>query len=58
MKIKEHLDKINSIIECGESLGEWEYRIPKIKKHLKQIKLLNNKRSGVCNCNRTNCEIC
>ena len=42
MNIKKHLDEINEIIEGGELLGEWEYRIPKIKKHLKEIEK-NNK---------------
>ena len=46
MEIKEHLNKINLLIEHGESLGEWEYRIPKIKKHLKEIELLNNKKGS------------
>tara|TARA_R100000808_G_C2053781_1_gene88151 strand:- start:445 stop:573 length:129 start_codon:yes stop_codon:yes gene_type:complete len=41
MNIKEHLNKINLLIKNGESVGEWEYRIPKIKEHLKQIELLN-----------------
>ena len=38
VKIQEHLNEIDKLIEWGEKLGEWEYRIPKIKKHLKQIK--------------------
>ena len=38
MKIQEHLNEIDKLIKWGEKLGEWEYRIPKIKKHLKQIK--------------------
>lgn len=37
MKIQQHLNEIDKLIEWGENLGEWEYRIPKIKKHLKQI---------------------
>tara|TARA_X000001388_G_C2217491_1_gene117855 strand:- start:1122 stop:1253 length:132 start_codon:yes stop_codon:yes gene_type:complete len=35
--IKEYLDKINKLIKNGESVGELEYRIPKIKKLIKQI---------------------
>ena len=38
MNIKKHLDEINEIIKNGELLGEWEYRIPKIKKLLNKIK--------------------
>ena len=38
--IKDYLDKINTLIKNGEILGEWEYRIPKIKKLIKQIESL------------------
>ena len=42
MDINNHLKEINKLIKYGEKLGEWEYRIPKIKKHLKEIEK-NNK---------------
>tara|TARA_Y100001973_G_scaffold94881_1_gene147539 strand:+ start:943 stop:1071 length:129 start_codon:yes stop_codon:yes gene_type:complete len=40
MSISNHLKEINKLIKHGEKLGEWDYRVPKIKKHLKLIEKL------------------
>ena len=48
MNINNHLKEINKLIKYGEKLGEWDYRVPKIKKHIFTGDDVNHPFDAIC----------